>query len=515
MIHRVRTAFGDSDKHYGGDDLEPGENFLQGMVQGNAAGPSMWTILSSIIFEVLHSRGHSTFFCSAISRQVFCLLGFMYVDDCDLFQVGEDPAVVLTSMQSVINSWGSIVKVLGGAMDASAKTWWYLVDFVWKKGKWTTTDPLFDSDLTAPDKLGNTVSLKRLCHHESAEMLGIWMAPNGDQGKQVKVLRRKALEWGAKVRAGHPSPLEAWTALHTNISSRLKYCLAASTFSEKQCKSIMFPAIKAALPKAGICGSMATGMRNGPKLSGGAGVLSLFDNQGCARTAALEHLFRKSPTGEQMRLCIEDICQEIGLYGSIWSLPFGRYSKWIAQDSWIYSVLEYNHKNEITISIKHSCISPQRQYDRSIMEIASQLYDDSPSLKAINRVRMLHQVHDLSSICTADGKSLSRQYFQSKQVHAVRNRHLWPTKHHVRPADYTIWRKFLKKVFTINPVKLPFPLGKWLEVPDHTHQWDWFVSPCSTFLYHHAEGQWFRHVKQEHSHRDYHIPHLLLSHKPP
>ena len=52
MIHRVRTAFGDSEKYYGGDDLGPGENFLQGMVQGNAAGPSMWTILSSIIFEV-------------------------------------------------------------------------------------------------------------------------------------------------------------------------------------------------------------------------------------------------------------------------------------------------------------------------------------------------------------------------------------------------------------------------------------------------------------------------------
>ena len=82
----------------------------------------------------------------------------MYVDDCDLFQVGENPAVVLTSMQSVINSWGSLVKVLGGAMDASAKPWWYLVDFVWKKGKWTTTDPLLGSDLTAPDKFGNTVS---------------------------------------------------------------------------------------------------------------------------------------------------------------------------------------------------------------------------------------------------------------------------------------------------------------------------------------------------------------------
>ena len=53
----------------------------------------------------------------------------------------------------------------------------------------------------------------------------------------------------------------------------------------------MFPAIRAALSKAGICGLLATGMRNGPKLSGGMSVLSLFDSQGCARTAALEHFF--------------------------------------------------------------------------------------------------------------------------------------------------------------------------------------------------------------------------------
>lgn len=102
-----------------------------------------------------------------------------------------------------------MVKVLGGAMDASNKTWWYLVDFVWKRRKRCTTDPLIGADLTASNKDGNTVSLKRLCNDQGAEMLGIWMALNGDQSKQVQILRQKALAWGAKVRAGHPSPLEA------------------------------------------------------------------------------------------------------------------------------------------------------------------------------------------------------------------------------------------------------------------------------------------------------------------
>ena len=41
MVHRVRTAFGDSNNTYGGDDLGNWENYAQGILQGNASGPSI------------------------------------------------------------------------------------------------------------------------------------------------------------------------------------------------------------------------------------------------------------------------------------------------------------------------------------------------------------------------------------------------------------------------------------------------------------------------------------------
>ena len=114
MIHKVRTAFGDSKQTYGGDDLSVDEFPPQGVLQGNAAGPIIWFIISSVIFYcLLHARGHSFFFCSSLSRQLFTLVGFLYVDDCNLFQCGEDPVTVLESMPSLINSWGSLVQVTG------------------------------------------------------------------------------------------------------------------------------------------------------------------------------------------------------------------------------------------------------------------------------------------------------------------------------------------------------------------------------------------------------------------
>jgi len=41
MVHRVRTAFGDSERYYGGDE-------------GNASGPAIWTLISSLVFDILH-----------------------------------------------------------------------------------------------------------------------------------------------------------------------------------------------------------------------------------------------------------------------------------------------------------------------------------------------------------------------------------------------------------------------------------------------------------------------------
>ena len=89
-------------------------------------------------------------------------------------------------------------------------------------------------------------------------------------------LKESAIEWWIKVRLGNYSHHEAWKALHSNISAKSKYPLCACSLSEKECKFIMYPTIKAALPKSGTFANMTTEARDGPFHSGGAGVLFLF-----------------------------------------------------------------------------------------------------------------------------------------------------------------------------------------------------------------------------------------------
>ena len=139
MVHRIRTAFGDSEITYGGDDVGDWKIAPQGILQGNASGPAIWAVLSSVIFDILHKRGFGVPFCSTLSKVLFIIVGFSYVDDCDLFRCGEDPAEVLASMQALINNSGSLMEVTGGALRPD-KSWWYLVEYGWKRGKWVATD---------------------------------------------------------------------------------------------------------------------------------------------------------------------------------------------------------------------------------------------------------------------------------------------------------------------------------------------------------------------------------------
>ena len=102
-------------------------------------------------------------------------------------------------------------------------------------------------------------------------MLSVWLAPNGDKRKILKVLKTETLRRTEKMRGEHSSLKEGWTFLHTSIVAKLKYPLPAYNFSEK-CKSIMFLAKRTALPRSGIASCILVDFKDGPIGDLGAGI---------------------------------------------------------------------------------------------------------------------------------------------------------------------------------------------------------------------------------------------------
>ena len=102
------------------------ENYPQGLLQGNASGSEIWTVLSSIILKILDKWEFTVELCSILFKKALMLVELSYVDDYNLVQPGEYPIDVLSSIQKSINSWGSLIQIICGALSIE-KIWWYPV----------------------------------------------------------------------------------------------------------------------------------------------------------------------------------------------------------------------------------------------------------------------------------------------------------------------------------------------------------------------------------------------------
>ena len=104
-----------------------------------------------------------------------------------------------------------------------------------------------------------------------------------------------------------------------------------------------------------------------------------------------------------MRLSIEHLALEDGLYGPIWDMDTDILENWCTPSTWLFHTIAFNQKHNIQLHIKHEMIQPRRTKDKSLMDLAYNYSKISTTLKAINRVRMLHEIIHLNDVTTANG----------------------------------------------------------------------------------------------------------------
>ena len=85
LKHTIRCAYGTSDESYGSELWAVP---MQGVYQGNGAGPVVWAVVSSPVLQILKKEGFGAFFKASISGDDIELVGYAFVDDTDLIQTG-------------------------------------------------------------------------------------------------------------------------------------------------------------------------------------------------------------------------------------------------------------------------------------------------------------------------------------------------------------------------------------------------------------------------------------------
>ena len=487
LVHRIRTAFGLSKYTFGGLSSKFRKP-PQGMGQGNGAGPSIWSILSSTVFDLLHEQGFSTPFCYSLSMGLYQLCGFSYVDDCDLIADGDDASEVHQKLCKMLELWDELMEVNGAAI-APDKCWWYLVDFVWKGGEWKYRDAGLQLELKVRDKDNKIWNLKYSKRTEAKEMVGVRLAPDGNEKGQLKALKDKASKWAQQMRS---SPLDAttiWTALHRTIIKGLEYPLAATTLTESQLESVISPVLNSVLPRAGFVRTFPRSVVYAPVTFQGLGVTNLWDFQYCRHIQdILDQTWRNTPAGKLILLNLEAAKLEAGTFWHLFDNPV--HITWFnTTSSWVIETYRYCKLKEIVFEEPGEIIRPQCEGDRALMEVFATAGYGMEELKALNRCRLYSRVVSLSEITSGTGTMIPPCWFNRERFRA-NTKYDWPNQGKPTMQDWDIWDAALR-------VHIPplLPLGCWtLPKQEYIDKWEWFLDKQT--LYRRKERDWVKYSKQ-------------------
>ena len=492
LVHKIRTMYGDSACSYGGkDDVVQHDLPPQGVGQGNGAGPTIWSVLSSTVFEILHAEGLSTTFVHSISQKVYKLCGFSYVDDCDLFHLGEDVTDVHSNLQTMLTMWDELMEVNGGAI-APDKCWWYLADFKWSKGRWKMMDASKDKQLIVRDKDRRFHSLQNLPISEAKEMLGVFLAPDGNEKQALQSLTNKVTTWTNFITNGGLDWFTTWQALQTTIIKSLSYSLPALTLTKKEIEDISKPLHAIALPRCGYSRSFPKKVLYGPREFQGLGLENLYLAQYVPKISAIiDYTYKGSTSGNNICSNLEVTKLEAGIPGPLFAYKY-RLAFLTGQKSWIAETKDFCWEHNIYFEERSQHLLPKRTNDEFIMDVFIRYGNYSiAEMQSINRCRLFLHVTTASDIATGDGYRILDDIFIGKIVHRKDNFD-WPNQSRPPKAAWDFWSKQLRRHFAPERAQLSSPLGEWIitEDDDYYSSWEWWVNDKEE-VYQHINDNWY------------------------
>ena len=480
--HKVRTGFGTSKMTYGG--CKQNEEPLMGVGQGNGAGPAIWSILSCILFQIMHDNKMVTKLQAKLSDLLVEIAGFMYVDDNDLIGTGSSDQrhEVVSKTQRHLAQWNKLVKVTGGAIRID-KSSWYGYYHYWNNqlGEYELRD-IERSKLTAKDENEVLHSLPHVTWSRPQKILGHLTSPDGESRHQVQKLVEMAEEEANRLVHSKLSQTECKLALTHTIMPRLTYPLTATTISKVDSKKILRPLLDICLPKMGLVKTLGYDYIHGSTKLQGLGIPELYHvSFGSQIEQLIQHLWRKTQTGKLIEMEIQELEMELGT-GDIFNLSTSDRltDVLITNHSWVNAIRIYARENKINIFHNSSHEHLMRENDRFLMEEMSKIPSNVLSrkeLKAFNYCRIYKRTQSLAEIFDSAGTKIASRAWD-KIPFSRGNESQYNTYHPPIHSQWLAWKKGLRALQRL----FRYDLGRWKLRDCQRRKWDFFLDTVNRRL---------------------------------
>ena len=453
MEMKIRTTHGDSDVTYGG------KNWIKvphGCGQGNGYGPAIWACISSPLLIILKKRGHGIDIKSPLTRAIFRFSAISFVDDTDTIEMAKDGETweeLFERTKRGLDLWESLLRTTGGALEPT-KSDWVKIRHVWKDGKTSLDNNKEDRPLTVRNPAGEQEELKQKAANEARETLGVWQTPNGSEDTQVEVLHDKINKWRNNINKSTINKRNARWAAKTTIGKTIRYPLAATTMTEKQCYDIEKNFAKSVYGKIGVVRTASKKLGAAPRNLGGFGLNSdIHENQTIDHISMLmKHGHTQTTTGKLIRTSAESLCIESGLPGDPFSLKTNEIT-WTTDHTWIQNSISSMEKYGLRLTSGIQGLRTWATHDGYIMHEATSVLQKSIDLARFNKVRMYTKTVTLSDLLTADGKKISQDIYDAspnrKSVTPSANAYEWPTIPEPSRKEKKLWQTTIKLIMGV------------------------------------------------------------------
>lgn len=314
-----------------------------GLGQGSKAAPASWLQLSSMIINGYKSQDCASSIKDPITGVITRSVGCVFVDDTDLYSMSPalwSIALVVFQAQSCVSLWSTLLKATGGAIKG-AKSFWYLVGYRCKHGRWEyDTDEMNSHHLLLTESDGSCTELERKSPTDAVRTLGVFHSPNGDHTHHLSQMRNRAYKWLNSIRNGHlPASLalmsyhqQLWAGLHFRLGS-----LSNSYAAAEQCLTKFDFRL---LPYIGVNRYIKKEWRSLHSMFGGIGLLSVPIEQFiCHTTLLLQHYNTQSINGKKLTCLLHLLQLQLGTNGNPFLVSFKRFGH-LAPNSWVRSYWE-------------------------------------------------------------------------------------------------------------------------------------------------------------------------------
>jgi hypothetical protein len=475
LRHHVRSQHGDSDLFY---QANQGGCPIQGLGQGNGAGPTIWALISTPVLNMLRTHGFGIKITSCISGDYSHFVGYSFVDDTDLVEFPDEPTTALQvaqTMQESIDAWEAGIRATGGAI-VPEKSHWYLVTYRWQNGKWRyarKTEDLFD--ITVLDEHGHRQTLTRLHALDSERTLGSRICPKGSMNKEKAHLRECTDTWADQIRTGKLPRRLTWHALLSTIMRTLSYPLPITTFTRKECDMIMAPVLRVALSHSGVCNNIPRAIVYAPLKYQGLGIPDIFIEQGLTKLMRLIKFGRKLQhlTSSLIRHNCEAMKMELGLNGYlfqhdpiIWdSVVSATWPKW----TWKFAA-----QHRLALRDDLPDFQLKRENDAVLMREFHHMGFQGQDLYKLNICRLHLKVITVLDITDGTGERVTDAAWKGLYDTDINEHHKWPIQPRPPTAFWAIWQRAITSLCGRNRQLLQ-PLGRWTADGSLTAVW-WFCS---------------------------------------